>query len=372
MTADATALQWHAYAPKRTPHPGVTLRETLEALNMSQSKLSTRTGLTQKHINQIIQGNASISPATALLLERATGVPADLWNNLESRYQDLKLRQEEAVELAERASWLERVPVTELRKRGFITATMRDKGLLVQQVMEFFGVGSLDAWEQTWNRPAAAFLQSSAYEINAGAVAAWLRLGEIAASKQDREYGEFDKAALRAALPGLRALTLERPKDFFPKLTQICADIGIAVVLVPDIPGTRASGATRFLSPQRALVQLSNRGKRNDKFWFAFFHELAHLLLHGKKGTFVHIDPNGDSSPDTGYEQEANDYAGRLLIPSEAEARLRAIRTPDEAQRLASDIGVAPGIVAGRVQRETQDWTFGMSLCTKFELKTRT
>lgn len=35
------------------------------------------------------------------------------------------------------------------------------------------------------------------------------------------------------------------------------------------------------------FIQLTGRFKRNDVFWFTFFHEAGHILLHGKKDVFL-------------------------------------------------------------------------------------
>lgn len=357
---------WHPYVPTNIPVPGYTLRETLEALGMSQSKLASRTGLTLKHINQIIQGNAAISPGTAVALERATGVPASFWNNLEMQYQDHKVRTEEADELSTSAEWIDKMPVAELRKRGFVSANRRDPGRLLQELLKFFGVATINAWETSWDQPAVAFLQSGAYTIDPAAVAAWLRLGEMGA--QEMEHQPFDRAKLKALLPELRAMTVQSPADFYPSLVAKLAEAGVCLVLVPDIAGTRASGATRFLSPTRAVVQLSNRGKRNDKFWFALFHEIGHLLLHSKKETFMRFDDKEASGEGAQVEREANEFAGELLVPAEAEPELLAIKTPSDAQALAARLGIAPAIVAGRYQRETKQWSFGRSLFQKYEI----
>ncbi|KRA29817.1 MULTISPECIES: ImmA/IrrE family metallo-endopeptidase [unclassified Nocardioides] len=357
---------WHPYVPASIPAPGYTLRETLEAIGMSQSKLASRTGLTLKHINQIIQGNAAISPGTAVALERATGVPASFWNNLESQYQDHKVRADEADELAASAEWIEKMPVSDLRKRGFVSATKRDPGRLLQELLTFFGVATIKAWDTSWDQPAAAFLQSGAYSIDPAAVAAWLRLGEIAA--QEMEHEPFDRAKLRSLLPELRAMTVQDPSDFYPSLVDKLAHAGVCLVLVPDIAGTRASGATRFLSPARAVVQLSNRGKRNDKFWFALFHEIGHLLLHSKKETFMRFDDKEAGGKGARVEEEANKFAGELLIPVDAEPVLLAMKTPADAEALAAQLGIAPAIVAGRYQRETEQWSFGRTLFQRYEI----
>lgn len=364
MDTDIRGDGWHPYRPTEIPAPGETLRETLESLDMSQSKLASRTGLTLKHINQIIQGNAAISPETSLALERVTGVEADFWNSLEARFQDHRVREEEAARLGKHEEWLQRMPLSALRKLGYIHSDKRKAGALLQEALAFFGVGSIEAWEKSWNTPAAAFLQSTAFDADAGAVAAWLRLGELQA--KDIDCAPFDRVVLRRVLPALRALTVKQPKEFFPELVALCATAGVCVVLVPEVTGARASGASRFISPSKALIQLSNRGKRNDKFWFALFHELGHLLLHGKKELFVEFTaPTANISA---AEAEANEFASSLLIPKQYEDQLRAIKTPRDAVELAETIGVAPAIVAGRYQRETEDWRFGPTLFQKLEI----
>lgn len=372
MENSSEQLEWYPYETAEVQAPGETLRETLDALEMSQSKLAARTGLTLKHINQIVQGNATITPATAIALERATGVPASTWNNLEADYQDRKARTEEVDSLARQSQWLDRMPIKELKDRGYVTATRRTPGLLLQQVLTFFGVGSITAWETSWAEPAAKFLQSSAYQIDAGAVAAWLRLGEVEAERVARSvsFEPFDRAVLKAFLPKLRAMTTQTPDEFYPDLVATCAAAGVCLVVVPDVAGTRASGASRFISPSRAVVQLSNRGKRNDKFWFALFHELGHLLLHSKKDTFMRFEDTEPGGASVQIETEANDFAGRLLIPTEAEPALRAIKSPVDAAALANRLGIAPGIVAGRYQRDTRNWTFGSkTLFQKYEIR---
>lgn len=61
---------------------------------MTQKSLSERTGLTEKHISKIINGEASVTVETALLLENALGGTASFWINLEKNYQETKARLE--------------------------------------------------------------------------------------------------------------------------------------------------------------------------------------------------------------------------------------------------------------------------------------
>ena len=51
----------HAYEPDYAVPPGRTLQETIDALEMDQRELAKRTGLSVKHVNQVIEGVASIT-----------------------------------------------------------------------------------------------------------------------------------------------------------------------------------------------------------------------------------------------------------------------------------------------------------------------
>src|SRR5271163_2726026 len=122
--------------------PGETLREALESLEMSQSQLAQRTGMSTKHINQIIQGQAALTHDTAILLERTTGVAARFWNSLEAQYRDHLAREHERQSLANHHAWLQQMPLAALRKLHVISATARDPGAQLQQLLQFFGVSS--------------------------------------------------------------------------------------------------------------------------------------------------------------------------------------------------------------------------------------
>lgn len=82
-------------------HPGALLARTLATLGMSQAELARQTRLTTKHINQVCQGGVGISARSAILLEEATGVDAELWLRLQARHDVFKARKARAGELTE-------------------------------------------------------------------------------------------------------------------------------------------------------------------------------------------------------------------------------------------------------------------------------
>ncbi len=356
---DATTQ--HRYAPDVIWSPGDTLAEVLDDLDMTQAELARRTGLSTKHVNQVIRAAVGLTPDTALLLEKATGVSAAVWNSLEVTYQDYLTRKEEAQALAGDLAWLDLIPYRELVARGYVK-NRSDAIDRLRELCRFFGVANYAAWQAVWQKP-TAYRTSRAFASHSGAIAAWLRIGELKAAQLSCE--PFNKAALQAELQTLRQLTRDPdPSSWWPQLQQTCAGFGVAVVGEPEISGARINGAARWLSPEKAVVQLSFRHKWSDIVWFTFFHELAHLLIHSKKDAFIN-DPGVHS----GHEQEADAYASQLLIPRRREAELGGLMTSADVQAFAEDLGIAPSIVVGRLQFEKR-WPYnrGNELKQRFTL----
>lgn len=340
----------NAYLPDRVAPPGETLQEVLEDRQMSQAELAERTGRPKKTINEIVRGKAALTSETAIQFERVLGIPANFWSSLERNYQDSMARRREDALLEASKPWLKQIPVSSLETFGWIERQSRpaDK---VREVLNFFGVASPSEWQKVFQLPQASFRHSPSFKSEAGALAAWLRKGELEA--QSIRCKPFAQSAFEDALAEARALTLQAPEVFVPKLVDLCAAAGVAVVFVRELPKCRVHGATRWLSANRALIQLSLRYKTDDHLWFTFFHEAGHILLHGKRLIFIEEGRASNSVE----EEAANRFAADRLIPPGA---LEELRGPARSRRLseaqvrnfAQKLHIAPGIVVGRLQHE--------------------
>jgi len=334
------------YVPDYVSPPGETLLETIEALDMSQVELAERTGRPTKTISEIIRGRAAITPETALQLEKVLGVPASFWTNRERHYRESLARQEEESCLRKQTEWLEKFPIKAMCDKGWIIR-FKDNVLQLQEVLRFFAVASPEAWDDVWCGPQSqvAFRQSKAFRSDPGAVAAWLRKGEIDA--QTIKCQPYDQTAFKEVLGRARDLTVDPPEVFQPQLVQRCASVGVAVAFVPELPKARVCGATRWLSSNKALIQLSLRYKTNDHLWFTFFHEAGHIVLHGKRDMFIE-SKEGKGTKET----EADLFSADFLIQrSKYDEFVRLGTFSETAIRcFAAEIGIAPGIVVGRLQ----------------------
>lgn len=341
------------FQPDWVSPPGDTIDDLLDEQGWSQAEFAQRCGYTTKHVSQLINGKASITEDTAIKLERVLGSSARFWMTREAQYRESVARQLGFDALKEKAEWLKQLPLADMVKFGWVKKFSL-KGEQVAECLKFFGVASVEAWEKRYAEPIAAFKASNKFKKDGAAVSAWLREGERRAA--DIRCDSFNKPAFRQALIKLRALTNEPdPKKFIPILVQTCADVGVAVVLTPSPKGCPINGATRWLSPDKALLMLSLRHKTNDHLWFAFFHEAAHLLLHGKKMIFLEVKGLDDE-----HEKEADQFAKDWLLSPKMAEQLPFLRqTYAAVEQFANEAGVAPAIVVGRMQNEGLiDWRF--------------
>jgi addiction module HigA family antidote len=335
------------FKPDYAVLPGDTLKESIDALGMSQADLAERTGRPKKTINEIIQGKAAITPETALQLEKVLGVPANFWNNLQRNYEESLARINEQNSLEKHVFWLKKIPVAALIKNGWIKKH-NDEVQQLREVLSYFGVATPASWEDRWMGDAqVAFRKSKSFKSDPGSVSSWLRMGEIVAQKTKCQ--PYDANKFKEALNTIRALTKEFPEVFEPEMKRLCAEAGVVIVFAKELPKMRTSGATWWFNSDKAVIQLSLRYKSNDQLWFSFFHEAGHILKHGKKEFFI------EDSIVSEKEKEADEFAANFLIPKnqlENFLRTTALLSKTAIINFAKRLNIASGIVVGRLQHD--------------------
>lgn len=356
------AKKRYAFEPDYAVPPGKTLQETMESLDMGQKELAARTGLTVQSLIRIMKGEQPITYETANRLELATGVPASLWNNLEARYQEQLAKVRERERLESDLEWLKTIPTKELAERGVLEPS-EDKIELLRRTLAFYGVSSVAAWHEIWESPAVAARRSPCFQSQPGSASAWVRQGELQAHQLVCQ--PFNRALFLKAIQTIRGLTREEPERFEPEMKRLCSEAGVAVALVKEMKNVPWNGATKWLSARKAMILLSLRGKGEDKFWFSFFHEAGHVLNDSKKDLLIN-----DGNRDDPREARADQFAADFLVPSRLNEQIKSFRSAKEVTNLAAQLGISPGIVAGRYQFLTNRWSYFKDAIRTFQWNT--
>lgn len=329
--------------------PGWVLEEYLEARGFSQAEFARRCGRSPKLISEILAGKAPLEAKTALQFEKVLGLDASAWVNIESMYRLRLAREADAEKEIAEMEWAKDFPIPELVKRECFSRPESDADRIAK-LLAFFRVASVDVWKTQYTKNKVDFRHSPSFRSEEKVIITWLRLGEIEAEQQN--CVDYNRSQFRKAVQSIRNLTREPIDIALKQAEKLCNEAGVALALVRPLKKMALSGAAWWLSPRKAIIQLTARHKTDDHLWFSFFHEAAHILLHSKKCVF--IEKNKKSAPDSEQELEANQWASNLLIPEAAWKQITQISSPSEnvVREFAKEQCIAPGIVVGRLQHE--------------------
>ena len=330
-------------------HPGVTLEEKLQEMGMGAKEFAMRTGKPEKTIFAVINGNSSVTPDMAIAFESVTRIPASMWLISQQKYDEYLSRKKRDKRLAAAGDWVKGFPYAEMAQQGWVEP---EKAMVekAKRLLSFFMVSSVKAWEGLYLNQGLklSFNISLKKARNPYALSAWLRRGEIQA--EEVEVGEYSGEKLRARLPEMKKIMAEAPGEFHLRLQEECAVAGLKLIYTPCLQNAPVNGCARWIR-NSPCIQLSGRTKKYESFWFTFFHEVGHILLHGKKNIFLEELEYEGLQVDK--EKQADSFANRMLLSltDEREILRRSDHTPEAIQRYALTYGTHPSIIAARLKR---------------------
>lgn len=338
-------------------HPGEVLSDVLAARGIRQSELATRTGLSAKHINQIVKQSIGISGDVAMRLELALNVPATFWTQVDAAHAAFKSREEFRKNLPELIKWTKAFDRLALRRYGIVEQTDSPEAV-AEKLLSFFGVAGIGPFERTWLQPNVSFRRSQSYAVEEQNTALWLKI--IDQRARQRPTPPLSLTGVRKVARQLPELTTLPLVDGMNEARKLLFDVGVNVLFQAEIPKTRVCGATWWVDGDHPTIGLTERHRREDMLWFALMHELGHIQLHPKRKTFLNLE--GDKAGDDGAEAEADDYARGALLPAGGVEAIAAAASREDLARLAVRFGIGASIVAGCHGRITKDWRTGSPL----------
>lgn len=332
-----------SYKPNYAIHPGTYLAEILEARDIKKKDIAERIGISEKHLNQLINKQTTINTALALKLERVLGVSASIWINLAHRYSIHQMKLKEIEEIKKKSNWIREFPLKILKNYG-IVKDEKDIGKVLEDLLIFFSVSSIEQWDKYYNKHLEVFYRKSQNMADIKYLATWLRMGEVLSN--NIEVANYNQEAFKSVLKDIRKL-IKYDKIDFQCIQSLCAKAGVAVIYLKNFGFI--SGSAHWLSPHRALIVLSDKFKRMDQFWFTFFHESAHILYHKKKN--IYID---DDNSDETCELEANRIASNFLIPEKEykDFVAKGDYSIKSIVAFANKIDITTDIIIGRLQHD--------------------
>lgn len=255
---------------------------------------------------------------------------------------------------SEEIEW-EKFPLREMVKKGWISATTEEIQKNPKRVVERF-LKPLSGTKPAFALLRRSFHQRSAANMDQTALQAWLA----------RVLMESEKKP-----PSMTYLSPKKPLDFCREVARLSqfrrgpilaqeflSNNGVSLIIAPHLSRTFLDGAAMLHPEGWAVIGMTIRFDRIDNFWHTLLHEISHLCLHVSNEFDTFFD---DMEIETGIgftEKEADRLARNALIPRGIWQRSDAFlkRTSEAIEELSQILRINPGIIAGRIRKESANY----------------
>ncbi len=332
----------HTFNPDWVSAPGDSISRLMSRNNQSVESLSQNSGFSIEYIEKILLGHNKITRKFAEAISNELGGNTDFWMKREKEYRNHKADLTNSFK-----SWVNEFPYADLSKFGWvgITKSVTEK---YHNLLDYFSSDSIGDWENKFNGllTETSYRVSNSFDSKALSVVSWLNRAEVELTES--ELGIWDPVALEGKLEYLKSLTRTKdPAIFVPLIKKELNIVGVSMSIIPTPSGCALNGATYTSKQGNPVIILSSRYLSDDQFWFTFFHEVAHVLLHLDRGLILE-----GGKTEEAIEHEADKFASNLLIPKEFEGELftLSVKNWKKIPRFAKKIGVSSGIILGQLQ----------------------
>lgn len=305
------------FNPAKLPiiyHPGETLEEKLLEMGMGVKEFATRVSKPEKTIIAVLKGKSSITPDMAVAFELVTKIPAHMWLRHQKSYDEFIARKKREKTFKEGLIWAKKFPYDEIANLGWfagINDTQGETKNIVDILCTFFAVSSPKGWEDFYlnQRLRVAFSITLANACDPYALSAWLRQGEIQAGKIHIAK-RYNAKLLRSILTEISEIRKSKADNHIELLESMLGDAGVKLIFTETLSTAPVKGCARYISGI-PCIQLAKVFDDESAFWNTLYHEIGHILLHGKKDIFIENVNYGNKDPEK--EREAQEFAEMLM-----------------------------------------------------------
>jgi len=249
---------------------GSMLRDYLEYNKISQTDFADRLGISQKHMNEIINDKTSISLELMMAISLLTDIDVNLIYYVENKknvYNKLINKYKTDKEINK---LLNSYYINEMEKRGWIK--LKDKSSLVQKyldLVDFLKVKDLDTFNSYVNK---RYLFKKKDDSNDIKISLWINHCDNMINKENINTYDSNKFDLI-----LTELKNERIKKYNEKkIIEILRKYGIILYIEDALKGSKIRGCCKVMV-DTPVIYLTRYYKEKSSFYFTLYHELMHI-----------------------------------------------------------------------------------------------
>ncbi len=314
------------------------LKEYLEFNNISQTEFACRLGISQKHMNEILNGKMPITLERAAQIYCLTKIPIEFIINAENRkivteYLLNKYGNEQSIQDMIKKQFF----MNELVKRNWVE--FKDSSNAVQNYMDlidFLKVTDLEALSMVQQK---TLFKKTGEDVNK--ISLWIaRCDELTKQQNVKEYIPVAFNFL------IEELKLEAYNNYsLDNIKNILNNYGIYFVVEKALTGTKVRGCIRVKGKNPAIYITKNYAGK-DSFFFELFHELGHCKSdYNEAKNKVIIEGNEKQ------EQRADKFALNTMIPEEIWNQIKTNYTESNLLKISKENKIPMSFIVGRLAK---------------------
>lgn len=249
---------------------GSMLKDYLEYHKISQTDFADRLGISQKHMNEIINDKTNLSLELMITISLLTNIDVNLIYYVENKkrvYQQLMKQYKSEKEINK---MLKSYSINEMEKRGWIK--LKDKTSFIQKyldLIEYIKMKDLNTFSSYLEK---RYLFKKKDDSNPIKVALWIKHCDDMI--QNIDISSYDSSKFDLMLNELRE---ERMKKYNEKnIISLLNKYGIILYIEDALTGSKVRGCCKVMC-DTPVIYLTKYYKEKSSFYFALYHELMHI-----------------------------------------------------------------------------------------------
>lgn len=319
---------------------GEFLKDYLEYNNISQTEFAMRMGISQKHMNELLNGKANVTAEMAANIERMTGIDAGFILKVENAKKITdNILQEYKTEENIKNTILKEYNIKELKKNKWIN--FKDETNVLQiclDILDFLKVKDFRVMEKMESQ---VLFKKTGTDFKK--LALWIaHCDELANSQEVKDYNRYNFNFL------IEDLKKEAYKSQINKerIKEIFNIYGIFFVCEKAMPGTKVRGCFKVKVKHPAIYITENYAGK-DSFYYELFHELGHCKSdYNEAQNKVIVEGTKEQ------EDKADKFAIKTMIDDDAWKEVLSVNCQEEdLLKLSKKYKIPMSFIVGRLAK---------------------
>lgn len=317
---------------------GKYLKDYLEFNNISQSEFAMRMGITQKHMNELVNGKTNITLEMAANIERLTGINSSFIINIENtrRMKEKILNQYEDTKILKKEIF-KKYYVSELKKNHWIQ--FKDETDILQICIDILDFLKIKDFQIVPKLEEQVLFKKTGNDFNK--IALWIaHCDEVVKEQEVKEYNSYNLLFL---VKDLKEYAYNKPINI-TEIKEILNQYGIYFACEKAITGTKVRGAFKVKGKQPAVYITDNYAGK-DSFFFELFHELGHCKTDYNEGkNKIIIDGNEEK------ERKADQFALEMMVGQDIWEKIeKANLDENKIKEISKNYQIPMSFIVGRL-----------------------